>query len=115
MRTWTLLAVTLFSLLGAAARADTLRCGANVVSDGATQAEVSQKCGEPQSRSSRLEVVSQETRQGGATTGGSTATTTSVTRNIEEWTYNFGPGQFMRLVTFVNGRLSTVQSLGYGN
>jgi hypothetical protein len=115
MRTLALISVAFFSLLSTAARADSLRCGTSVVSDGATQAEVSQKCGAPESRNSRLEVVSEEARQAGSTAGSSTTTTHSVTRNIEEWTYNFGPGQFMRLVTFVNGRLSTVQSLGYGH
>jgi len=38
----------------------------------------------------------------------------TVTRTIDEWVYNFGPSEFMRLVTFVDGRLVYVKSLGYG-
>ncbi len=34
---------------------------------------------------------------------------------IEEWTYNFGPRRFMRLLRFENGRLLTIESIGYGN
>jgi uncharacterized protein DUF2845 len=33
---------------------------------------------------------------------------------IEEWTYNLGPNQFMRLVRIENGRVVEVKSLGYG-
>ena len=33
---------------------------------------------------------------------------------IEEWTYNLGPNQFMRLVRIENGRVVEVKPLGYG-
>jgi hypothetical protein len=33
---------------------------------------------------------------------------------IEEWTYNLGPYQFMRLVRLENGRVVEVKPLGYG-
>ncbi len=33
---------------------------------------------------------------------------------IEDWTYNLGPQQFMRLVRIENGRVVEVKALGYG-
>ena len=33
---------------------------------------------------------------------------------VEEWTYNLGPYQFMRLVRIENGRVVEVKPLGYG-
>lgn len=47
--------------------------------------------------------------------GGVTTERRSVTREYEEWTYNFGPRRFMQVVTFENGRLIDVQSAGYGS
>jgi hypothetical protein len=34
--------------------------------------------------------------------------------HIEEWYYDFGPGQLVRILHFRNGRLSTMDSDGYG-
>lgn len=33
---------------------------------------------------------------------------------VEEWTYNFGPNQFMRILRFENGRLIDINSGDYG-
>lgn len=33
---------------------------------------------------------------------------------VEEWTYNFGPRKFMRVVRFENGLVAEVKELGYG-
>ncbi|HEY5974410.1 MAG TPA: DUF2845 domain-containing protein [Geobacteraceae bacterium] len=33
---------------------------------------------------------------------------------VEEWTYNFGPNEFMYLVRFVNGRVTKIQSRDRG-
>ncbi len=33
---------------------------------------------------------------------------------IEEWTYNLGPYQLMRVVRIENGRVAEVKTLGYG-
>lgn len=98
--------------LPARALAETIRCGQNLASDGATQAEVLNRCGEPMSKVSRVETVSQETKSWSK--NGLVGTTHTITRTIDEWTYNFGPHQFMQLVTFVDGRLQSVRSLSYG-
>jgi hypothetical protein len=33
---------------------------------------------------------------------------------IEEWSYNFGPNKFMRIIRFENGYLKNIESVGYG-
>jgi hypothetical protein len=99
-------------LLPAAAYADSLRCGSNLATEGSTQAEVLVKCGDPMTRTSRVETLSDETKT--KDKSGSTSQVRTVTRTIDEWVYNFGSSEFMRLVTFVDGRLVYVKSLGYG-
>jgi len=34
--------------------------------------------------------------------------------NIEEWTYNFGPSQFMIYIKYENGKVTKVEDIGYG-
>lgn len=95
------------------ARADSIRCGSQLASEGATQVEVWQRCGEPLSKFSKVEVISDELKTKNRN-GTSVGTVRTITRTIDEWTYNFGPTSFMQLVTFVDGRLVSVRSLGYG-
>lgn len=95
------------------ASADSIRCGSQLASEGATQVEVWQRCGEPLSKFSRVEVISDEQKTKNRN-GTSAGTVRTITRTIDEWTYNFGPTNFMQLVTFVDGRLVNVRSLGYG-
>jgi hypothetical protein len=33
---------------------------------------------------------------------------------VEDWTYNLGPHKLMRIITFENGVVVKVQTLGYG-
>lgn len=92
-----------------AAQAASLRCGADLVSDGASKADVLVKCGEPMAKDSRSET--EETKQRGAD---GEFTKRTVHKTIEEWTYNFGPNRFMQVVVFENGKLIDVRSTGYG-
>jgi len=89
--------VAVLSVMGlqAAAAADTyddvdaMRCGNQLVTLGAPEFDVIDKCGDPdwvQSSSYWREV----------------------------WAYDYGPGKFVRYLTFVNGRLQRIQVGGYG-
>ncbi|WP_426755912.1 DUF2845 domain-containing protein [Myxococcus sp. Y35] len=97
-----------------AAEAASLRCGRALVSDGALKSEVLAKCGEPEAKDFRT-----VTDSAGSWTpepnGGATTERRSVTREYEDWTYNFGPRRLIQVVTFENGRLIDVKSAGYGN
>ncbi len=108
---FTVAAVVVFSLPSLAA-ADSLRCGQKLVSHGDSKVEVEAKCGEPASKETRVEY---ETRKYGSARGGDMVVQErTVQRTIEEWTYNFGPSNFIQYVTFEDGRMVKVRSGKYG-
>lgn len=68
---------------------------------GRSQAEIRARCGQPFFIDSRREEVLSNI----------SATAKRVTVNIvDEWTYNLGPHQFLRILTFRNGHLSEVRT-----
>ena len=94
--------------------ASALRCDNKLVSEGASKADALMKCGEPMSKESRTEVISNKVkvRSPDRTEQVSQEVSTSVT--IEEWTYNFGPNRLMQTAIFRNGVLVEVRSGTYG-
>ena len=80
-------------------------CNNKIVSIGDTKAEVAMKCGEPVWRDAREEELTEKVDD-------KTRLRTSVT--IDEWTYNFGPNAFVRILTFSNGKLTEIREGGYG-
>ncbi len=89
-----------------ASASSSLRCGRALVSLGADKIEVKQKCGEPASRDSRevLKVLRSTTDR----------SETHIAVFIEVWTYHFGPRGLGKQLHFQNGKLTDIQSLGYG-
>lgn len=79
-------------------------CRNGIVSKGDLQAEVLHKCGPPTQSFQR-----QETRIG---RGRYSTLIQKVT--VEDWTYNFGPNEFMYNIQFENGRVERIESLDYG-
>jgi hypothetical protein len=84
---------------GAATEMGTMTCRDGIVSLGDTQPEVLHKCGEP--------VFRNQWEEAGVDRFLRVAT-------VAEWTYNFGPNEFMYLVRFVNGRVTRIQSRDRG-
>jgi len=80
-------------------------CGDRVISTGEKKAEVILKCGEPFYKDVRVEEVLDWVDNGRLA---------KVSVTIEEWTYNFGPNRFMRIITFRNGTVVDIQTGGYG-
>jgi hypothetical protein len=81
-------------LSGVAPALDTasdMQCGTDIISVGATQFDVREKCGEPT----------------GIEMGPGLST--------EQWIYNFGPTEFVYYLTFVNGTLEQIEVGGYGD
>jgi len=78
--------------------ADTVRCGSRLVSVDMTAAEVLGVCGEPSHRD-----VWPQPGVGAGYLGA-----------IEEWTYNRGSSQLLRVLRFRNGRLQRIDVDGYG-
>jgi hypothetical protein len=79
--------------------AEAMRCGSRIASVGMTAAELLAICGEPSYR----DVWAQPGAYGGGYLG-----------NVEEWTYNFGSSQLLRVLRFRQGRLQRIDDDGYG-
>jgi len=76
------------------------RCNFEIFSLGTTSAEVAAKCGEPDWKEQRYETVTQKIAGGRR----------QLFITIDEWTFNFGPTSFMRILTFRNGNLVDIKS-----
>lgn len=111
MRKRLALALVLAVLAGAGiAAADTMRCNGEVVSGGDLKFEVLSRCGEPAAKESRERMREVTVRSRGRNTEERVRSTVIV----EEWTYNFGPGGFLYLVTFEDGKVVDIRSAGFG-
>lgn len=95
-------AIGLLALAGilAAGRSEagSLRCGSRLVDEGDQAAELLAACGEPALR---------DTWNYPLPRGGYVA-------DIEVWVYDLGPSQLLRLVKLSNGRITEVETDGYG-
>lgn len=99
MKSKCLLAVLLLSFGALAEASGSLRCGSRLVSAGDSAASLLGACGEPALRDAW--------RGGGVYGAGALA-------GVEQWTYNFGSGQLLRVVELRQGRIERIDSEGYG-
>ena len=119
--------VLMLLLLTEAAQATSMRCGRNLISRGDHQGKVLATCGEPLIASARTiyrSGIPYQRFRSFSLSNGYYSTTTSrelihhnrsvVEVPVDVWTYNFGPRYFMREVTFVDGRVTIIKTLGYG-
>ena len=86
--------------LAAPAAADGMRCKGGLIESGALMATVQSKCGAPTATAHSESV--------GVRRGLVIRTVTDV------WTYDTGPSNFIRILTFVDGVLSTIELGDYG-
>lgn len=94
--------------LAAAAPAHAFRCGTRIITPGDPADKMLRYCGEPASVQTRLlqrPYVSEHWR-----------VYPGVIEEVlvEEWVYNRGPRQLMRIVRIENGFVAEIKSLGYG-
>lgn len=99
-------AMILLASLFAVVQAATLDCGSRTVSAGESRVDVLMACGEPDTKESRQEELIDKG-------DGSLKQKTIII--VEEWTYNFGPSQFMRIVTLRNGKVADIRVGDYGS
>ena len=76
-------------------------CDGDEIKPGLTQYEILQRCGDPSFKDTR-----QEERLANADEHSKRL---SINR-IDEWTYNFGPNKFLRILKFENGKLVNVET-----
>ena len=80
-------------------------CGGRIISVGETKPEILIKCGAPLYTSSHQEELKEHFDD---------SSSRKVIVTVEEWTYNFGPHRFMRVITFRNGTVVDIRTGGYG-
>jgi len=97
-RLWTRLLVLAGILAAGSSHAGSLRCGSRLVDEGDQAAELLAACGEPALR---------DTWNYPLPRGGYVA-------DVEVWVYDLGPSQLLRLVKLNNGRITEVETDGYG-
>jgi len=111
MRIIAVIAVVVGLLGSAAARADAMRCGTRLVATGDTRAMVHQFCGEPTDVVTRTILQRPNFLLHGRTYFLNEG---YVEVPVEVWTYNLGPNRLMRRITFIDGSIDTIETLGYG-
>ncbi len=110
-----LLAALLFSLghIAVPPHAEALSCAQRLISNGDSPARVLGRCGEPLTRTQRIEHRSQTVYQNFG--NGVFAQTFAVSVSVETWVYDFGSNRFMQELTFEDGVLCRIRALGYGS
>jgi hypothetical protein len=85
--------------------ADALDCTGGIISVGDSRFDLVKKCGEPDFKDSHDEEFFEHYGRGVGR---------KVIITVEEWTYNFGPSQFMRIVILKNGKVADIREGSYG-
>jgi len=97
------------ALLLATVPAHAFRCGTRIITRGDHVGKLLHYCGEPVSVQTRFTQRAYSTTPGGVFVPGLVEEVV-----VEEWTYNLGPHQLMRVVRLENGFVAEVKQLGYG-
>ena len=100
-----LLVLVLVSRAVPAVAASSWHCGSRLVGTGQSVDDVYDLCGEPAGRTASTEFITRHLPCG-----------VDVTRAVlvESWTYNLGPKQFVRYLTFRDGTLVQIDEGSYG-
>ena len=93
-----LLLASLFVWATPGQAAGSLRCGSRLVSEGDRAADLLAVCGEPDFRDA----------------WGHPQANGNILADTEEWTYNFGSHQLLRVIRLRNGRIIEIGADGYG-
>lgn len=92
-----------------------MRCNNQLISEGDSQFDVLQRCGEPAfKRTYPLEISVKREVETGNEIRQEIEKQLSKTIFIEEWTYNFGNLRLLQIVTFRDGKVTEIKSGGYG-
>jgi hypothetical protein len=120
VRGYALWVAMVISSVSAETRADSIRCGDQLASTGASLYEVKAVCGEPDAAFHRIEhrTIMQQapgpcvTNQGRKVCGSTVAVVIEVV--VDDWTYDFGNNRFIHYLKFEDGRLISISNGGYG-
>lgn len=101
-------AVATVLMLSFVAPAHAFRCGTRIITRGDAAEKILRFCGEPTSVQTRLSQRAFVDRFGRVFPSHVEDVV------IEEWTFNLGPHQLMRVVRLENGYVTEIKHLGYG-
>ena len=76
------------------------RCDFDTLAMGTNSGEVAARCGEPDAQDQRYETITQKIPGGRR----------QVSVTVDEWTFNLGPTQFIRILTFRNNNLIKIST-----
>jgi hypothetical protein len=101
-------AIAALVLLLAVSPAHAFRCGTRIITQGDPAEKMLRFCGDPTAVQTRVATRAYVSDLGRVFPG----LVEEVV--IEEWTYNLGPHQLMRVVRLENGLVADIKHLGYG-
>jgi hypothetical protein len=112
--TTVMVGILLHVALSNLSHAESMRCGETgaVVSSGDTTAEVLTKCGAPTQREKRQEC--REPHAGRRRADGQKSSRGTDCITVDTWIYNFGPRRLVHELIFKSGKLTAIQTPGYG-
>ncbi|MFK7992360.1 MAG: DUF2845 domain-containing protein [Sandaracinaceae bacterium] len=90
-----------------------MTCQNRIVRQGDAGSRVASLCGEP-TQIVRRTVVRSRSVHRQLPNGTVVSDTVSFDVPVEEWTYDFGPQRFVRVVVIENGQVVQIQTHGYG-
>ena len=98
--------------LAAASPAFAFRCGTHLITEGDTRSKVIAYCGEPTEVESRSAIL----RRPLVWIGGRPYNVGEgyVEVPVDVWVYNLGPSKLMQRLRFEDGKLTDIETLGYG-
>ena len=108
------LALVTLSAWSFSSDASAMSCQRRVVSNGDSQARVLQYCGTPETKTERV-IQNSSSVLVPVLGGGFVVQSQAVSVVQERWVYNFGPRRLMREVTFQDGVVVQIRTLGYGS
>jgi len=122
-RFWMLLSVaSAGGLASGDARADGMRCNNRIVSTGDSLHRVRSICGAPADAQRRVATRTEKRKSRGPCASRSARTHAcerveeySIDVVIDEWTYDFGRYRFVHYLTFIDGKLASVETGSYGS
>jgi Protein of unknown function (DUF2845) len=111
MRVVATIGIAIGLAVSTAANADAMRCGNRLIGTGDTRSMVRQFCGEPADVVTRTILQRPNFLLRGRTFFLNEG---YVEVPVEVWTYNLGPNRLMRRISFIDGNVDSIETLGYG-
>ena len=105
MKSLILIILLVTGLIPLQVQADSISCDRGIVSSGDTAVDLIMRCGQPEWKESHQEEITDRFDPG---------LKQRIYITVEEWTYNFGPQQFLRIVTLRNGVVAGLRTGQYG-